>query len=153
MLNIPCLPLQSSPCPVHAEAKFSGLQELAPPLGLPVGCQHWEVAAGDWQLEEREVIMCISLAPSLPGSIASGCSSLPKLQCCLPGTISYNHRYQRAPVTLCPLHFQARDRPRYHRDLFSLSWIPLLWVDLYPPLTNTQYLRMWPYLEIRLLQM
>lgn len=69
MLNIPCLPLQSSPCPVHAEAKFSGLQELAPPLGLPVGCQHWEVAAGDWQLEEREVIMCISLAPSLLGCL------------------------------------------------------------------------------------
>ena len=92
---------------------------------------------------------------SLPAwlSIASGCSSLPKLQCGLPGTISYNHRYQRAPVTLCPLHFQARDGLRYYRDLFSLSWIPLLWVDLYPPLTNTQYLRMWPYLEIRLLQM
>lgn len=69
MLNISCLPLhiQSSPCPVHGDAKFSGLQELAPPLGLPAGRQHWEVGAGDQQFEEREVIMCISLAPSLPG--------------------------------------------------------------------------------------
>ena len=54
---------------MHAEAKSSGLQELAPPPGLPVGRQHWEVAAGDRQLEEREVIMCISLAPSLPGCL------------------------------------------------------------------------------------
>ena len=40
---------------------------VAPPLGVPVGRQCWEVTAGDWHLEEREIITCIFLAPSLPG--------------------------------------------------------------------------------------